>query len=237
MATCHLWCLVALTVCPGFPLSSLSLVAPHPPSTSPYDANSHPSLPPQPPLHLETGAEYTPKDFLLAYSKQHQLVTAFHRYLQDAHDGPTGWALPVLYQVCRDLRTTAEKVRGVVPFSFLPLLGLSIRRKGIDMQVDPAGRHLSARDGSEGDKAGGGESVAAKVLLDLRQRPVRSRLFFLSHSLFSRRKRTDRTSADALQMAGHQGGKEVWNVLPCDVALQGVLPSTSTSSRSRTYLH
>ncbi|GAA5899076.1 hypothetical protein JCM6882_004611 [Rhodosporidiobolus microsporus] len=48
-------------------------------------------------------------DEVVAYQKQHEVVTALYRYLIDSRDTSTGWALPVLYQVCRDLRGVATK--------------------------------------------------------------------------------------------------------------------------------
>lgn len=70
-------------------------------------------------------------DAVVAYQKQHEVVTSAHllssflstgltpffgldsalyRYLMDARDQTTGWALPLLYVVCRDLRKIAEQV-------------------------------------------------------------------------------------------------------------------------------
>ncbi|KAJ8297296.1 Protein CSN12 [Rhodotorula toruloides] len=48
-------------------------------------------------------------DAVVAYQKQHEVVTALYRYLMDARDQTTGWALPLLYVVCRDLRKVAEQ--------------------------------------------------------------------------------------------------------------------------------
>jgi hypothetical protein len=98
--------------------------------TRPNMPCSH-TLAPQPPRHIETGAEFSPPDFELAYQKQHQLVTALHRYLQDAHGAPTGWALPVMYQTSRDLRLTAEQVRS----AFLLELSLSSRKAKADLTI------------------------------------------------------------------------------------------------------
>ncbi|GAA5975091.1 hypothetical protein JCM11641_000029 [Rhodosporidiobolus odoratus] len=48
-------------------------------------------------------------DFVLAYTRQHEVVTALYRYLIEAHEPSTGWALLVLYAVCRDLRRMGEE--------------------------------------------------------------------------------------------------------------------------------
>ncbi|GAA5836176.1 hypothetical protein JCM11251_007388 [Rhodosporidiobolus azoricus] len=48
-------------------------------------------------------------DEVFAYQKQHEVVTALYRYLLDSRDAATGWLLPVLYQVCKDLRLVATK--------------------------------------------------------------------------------------------------------------------------------
>ncbi|BGP12266.1 hypothetical protein JCM10213_000039 [Rhodosporidiobolus nylandii] len=47
-------------------------------------------------------------DFVVVYAKQHEIVTSLYRYLLDARDS-TRWALPVLYQVCKDLKKVAEQ--------------------------------------------------------------------------------------------------------------------------------
>ncbi|GAA5858321.1 hypothetical protein JCM8547_004648 [Rhodosporidiobolus lusitaniae] len=63
----------------------------------------------RPPPHLETGQLMYPPDFAVAYAKTHELVTALYRYLIDARDAQTGWLLPLLFQVCKDLRGVAQQ--------------------------------------------------------------------------------------------------------------------------------
>ncbi|GAA5945530.1 hypothetical protein JCM3775_004191, partial [Rhodotorula graminis] len=62
-----------------------------------------------PPINPSTGQLHGQVDAVFAYQKQHEAVTALYRWLIDARDLPTGWALPLLYVVCRDLRKTAEQ--------------------------------------------------------------------------------------------------------------------------------
>lgn len=50
-----------------------------------------------------------PVDAVVAYEKQHELVTALYRWLMQPRDQTTGWALPLLYVVCRDLRRVADR--------------------------------------------------------------------------------------------------------------------------------
>ncbi|TNY18134.1 COP9 signalosome complex subunit [Rhodotorula diobovata] len=62
-----------------------------------------------PPVNPLTGQLHGQVDAVFAYQKQHDAVTALYRWLIDARDLPTGWALPLLYVVCRDLRKVAEQ--------------------------------------------------------------------------------------------------------------------------------
>ncbi|GAA6040960.1 hypothetical protein JCM8097_000512 [Rhodosporidiobolus ruineniae] len=62
-----------------------------------------------PSANQATGLPMSQVDYVKAYEKQHEVVTALYRYLIDARDSSTGWALPTLYQVCRDLRKVAEQ--------------------------------------------------------------------------------------------------------------------------------
>ncbi|GAA6047539.1 hypothetical protein JCM3770_005797 [Rhodotorula araucariae] len=62
-----------------------------------------------PPINPVTGQLHSHADAVVAYHKQHEVVTALYRWLIDARDLPTGWALPLLYVVCRDLRKVAEQ--------------------------------------------------------------------------------------------------------------------------------
>ncbi|BGP36247.1 COP9 signalosome (CSN) subunit [Rhodotorula kratochvilovae] len=62
-----------------------------------------------PPINPATGQLHGQADAVIAYQKQHEAVTALYRWLIDARDLPTGWALPLLYVVCRDLRKVAEQ--------------------------------------------------------------------------------------------------------------------------------
>ncbi|GAA5981097.1 hypothetical protein JCM10908_003985 [Rhodotorula pacifica] len=50
-----------------------------------------------------------PVDAVVAYEKQHELVTALYRWLMQPREQATGWALPLLFVVCRDLRKVADK--------------------------------------------------------------------------------------------------------------------------------
>ncbi|POY70566.1 hypothetical protein BMF94_6481 [Rhodotorula taiwanensis] len=50
-----------------------------------------------------------PVDAVVAYEKQHELVTALYRWLMQPTEESTKWALPLLYVVCRDLRKVAEQ--------------------------------------------------------------------------------------------------------------------------------
>ncbi|GAA6009625.1 uncharacterized protein JCM10292_002218 [Rhodotorula paludigena] len=62
-----------------------------------------------PPTNPMTGLPVGQQDAIVAYQKQHEVVTALYRWLIEARDLPTGWALPLLYVVCRDLRKVAEQ--------------------------------------------------------------------------------------------------------------------------------
>ncbi|BGP52587.1 hypothetical protein JCM8202_004915 [Rhodotorula sphaerocarpa] len=50
-----------------------------------------------------------PVETVVAYEKQHELVTALYRWLMQPREHATGWALPLLYITCRDLRRVAEQ--------------------------------------------------------------------------------------------------------------------------------
>ncbi|GAA6010216.1 hypothetical protein JCM10207_005671 [Rhodosporidiobolus poonsookiae] len=62
-----------------------------------------------PPVDVNTGQPYGSGDAIVAYQKQHALVTALHKHLIDARDQSTGWALPLLYVVCRELKQLGEQ--------------------------------------------------------------------------------------------------------------------------------
>ncbi|GAA5954034.1 hypothetical protein JCM21900_005386 [Sporobolomyces salmonicolor] len=63
----------------------------------------------QPPVDPVTGQLRSVPDAIIAYAKQHEVVNTLYRYLMDSREASTGWALPVLYAVCRDLRKVAEQ--------------------------------------------------------------------------------------------------------------------------------
>ncbi|GAA5907206.1 hypothetical protein JCM5296_004985 [Sporobolomyces johnsonii] len=63
----------------------------------------------QPPVDPATGQLRSFPDAIVAYAKQHEVVNTLYRYLMDSREASTGWALPVLYAVCRDLRKVAEQ--------------------------------------------------------------------------------------------------------------------------------
>lgn len=109
--------------------------------------------------------------------------SALYRWLIDARDLPTGWALPLLYVVCRDLRKTAEMVRPALSAS--PSRSSSppwIKTDSTCRSLRYAGRSAAARQRAQGDKARGREPPPAKVLLVLPQRPVRPLLQLFPHA-------------------------------------------------------